>query len=108
MQMLPIGEFVFTIHAEKDSDERGGSSFQKAKGRGRVHVKCNSDTIQNVTLTVSLAGTDQRCTVRHNFSVGCICRLPLVFDFAPVLGGAASDCSDGFALEIEFACAKKI
>jgi hypothetical protein len=100
-QALEIGEFVFTIHAVKDSDERGGSSFQKAKGCGTVHVKCNSDTVRDVILTVS-CGTDH-VKVRHDFSTDCICRLPKTFNLASVVDARAPEGSGTFCLNFEFA-----
>jgi len=102
-QQLECGEFAFTIHAEQTSDKRGGSSFQSSKGRGSVHVKCNSSNVGEVEVMVSLANEGGSCTVMHDFAGDSICKVPRVFDFSTAVDTTQST----FAVVVALAQVKR-
>jgi len=78
-ELLPLGEFAFTIHAHAVSSERGGSSFQASEGKGTVHVKCNSENLGTRALRVTVG--DETHIATHNFTIDSICKIPKVFNF---------------------------
>lgn len=80
-------QFLLSIKPTEVSQERRGGGFKKAKGRGKVHVKCLEDekdlpsTYPQVALSVFL-GRGSRMQkmhekpILHRFSAKCIVELP--------------------------------
>lgn len=86
--MVP-GTFRMMLYPTAVSERKGGASFKKAKGKGSVHVKCESPLGEvydkAVTLTIlvcnaqedaSLQEETARGPVKHNFAESGICSLP--------------------------------
>merc|ERR1711924_288741 len=74
------------------ADKKGGSSFKKAQGMGKILMKCEADfdipeDVANVRFRLAVgSGAKQHCRgpVDHNFSQNSLCGLPAaeeVWDF---------------------------
>jgi hypothetical protein len=88
------GTFRLMLYPKAVSDRKGGASFKKAKGKGSVHVKCESpegsvhDGIIALRISVGSGGgcisdgsdlpqqEAPRGPVMHNFAESGICSLP--------------------------------
>merc|ERR1712151_454139 len=83
------GTFRMMLYPTAVSERKGGASFKKAKGKGSVHVKCESPLGEvydgNVTLTMLVCGSQDdasqqeenaRGLFKHNFADNGICSLP--------------------------------
>jgi hypothetical protein len=76
--------FKAMIYPKCTNDTRGGASFKKARGRGYVQLKCESEVAEeaaNVVFRISVgngasAMSAPRGPVAHNFLASAVCGLP--------------------------------
>lgn len=86
-----LGTFRMMMYPTQVSERKGGASFRKAKGKGSVHVKCESSLGEvhdkALALRISVHSPQQeddnaqqdappRGLVSHNFADSGICSLP--------------------------------
>jgi len=84
------GTFRMMLYPTAVSERKGGASFKKAKGKGSVHIKCESPLGEvyggAVTLTILVCSPNEedddseeeaaRGPLKHNFAESGICSLP--------------------------------
>jgi len=86
-----LGTFRMMMYPTQVSERKGGASFRKAKGKGSVHVKCESSLgeVHDKALALRISvhspqqeddnaqqDTPPRGLVSHNFADSGICSLP--------------------------------
>jgi len=70
--------FLVQITASKSNDRKGGHSFKKAKGCGKLEVNCKKrppDNVKPVDIAF-VVGDEKRGPVKHNFVENSLCGLP--------------------------------
>jgi hypothetical protein len=92
--------FKMMIYPKQVTDQKGGASFKKSRGRGSVTIKCEADlTAGSTPLSFRIyTGTGAmkqppRGPVEHDFSASAVCTLPRnieEWDFAEVQDKASS------------------
>jgi len=83
----PEAAFVLMLHAKQSYLSKRGGSFKKARGKGKVSVKCQSDVVTDnagLTFRIMVSSTDEskiqpaRGPVQHNFFEQSVAELPKV------------------------------
>lgn len=79
----PSVTFKMMIYPKVSSENKGGASFKKAKGKGSIQLKCEAELEEasgNVTFQISIGSgavvQGPRGPVQHNFASSPACGLP--------------------------------
>merc|ERR1712050_88024 len=70
-------KFKMIIQPKVMNEERGGASFRKAKGKGKVFLKCEAELPDTAFIHYRIIlGEEPRGPFTHNFQENAVCGLP--------------------------------
>lgn len=96
---LPGGDFVFTVFPQRQSQKRGGASFQAAGGRGYIEVKCSTCHVP-CRLVAVVSGTKTQKSLALDFCEdGVVQRVPQTWNFEAGVDAK----TDQFTISFSFA-----
>jgi len=89
-------KFKLMLKPQISSEGRRGTSFQKAKGKCFIELKCEEghDAIGQTRFSIWVGDQPPRGPVQHNFSSDVVARLPIsneIWDLKPLLGKMPSN-----------------
>jgi hypothetical protein len=77
---LPGGDFVFTVFPQRQSQKRGGASFQASGGRGSIEVKCSTSAAPCRLVAVAMGPKSQKLSLDF-CKDGVVHRVPQTWNF---------------------------